>query len=118
MSILIEAAGGADFTPRMATQVGYRREVRSSLLQPVDSQTPFVILRFPDTRSGTFEFLLVDAAAAEAAENVLAMGEVLNYTNTDVSPTEAFDFVVTGQISRDRNMPLKSWTVRCGFREV
>jgi hypothetical protein len=119
MTILIESPLGGSFSPRLAPEISYTREVRSSILQPVDTQTPFVILKFPDSRSGTFEFLLVDAAAALSAETILEHGEVFTYTNDDVAGSEeSFDFVVTGQIVRARNMPYRSWTVRCGFREV
>lgn len=119
MTILVESPLGGSFTPRLAPSISYTREVRTTLVQPIDTQTPHVILKFPDSRSGSFEFLLVDAAAALAAENILGHGEALTYTNDDVpTAVESFDFVVTGQITRVRNMPYRSWLVRCGFREV
>lgn len=83
MTIRVLSPLGGVIEPIMSPEIAWTREVRSSLLQPVDRQTPFVILKFPDSRAGVFEFLVADIAGAEQAETILGHGQVLTYENTD-----------------------------------
>lgn len=120
MTIRVTAIdSGFDFEPILSPTIDITQTVRSSVLQPLGLGAPYVTLRPADTRSGQFEFLLATAADALTAVNILIAGVVFHYLNDDVpTAVEEFDFVVVDQVQRVRNMPFRSWTVRCGFRET
>lgn len=76
------------FQPLMSPELAWTQESRNGIIQPVDGTSPFVTLRFPDTRSGTFEFLFPDRASMELARGILNQPARFLYENTDQADGE------------------------------
>lgn len=106
-------------TPEVVNGFTASREPGNIVHTVLGSSTPDVSLRPSALRAGTLELVFATAAAATAAEAVMALPQVLTITDPDVAEV-GMDFVVAGgatEITLD-DQTRSVWVLRVPFQEV
>lgn len=94
------------------------REARNVVHEILGSNVPAVSLRAARTRSGTFRFMFVDAAVAQAALNMLGSASKITLADTD-RPGVGMIFVAAGSVSIELEDSTRNlWVIECDYRET
>lgn len=107
---------GATITPVLVLNYATRRASRNVLLEPLGSPYPTVFLREAQSKAGTLSLLFLGDAPSRAAEDFLAAADRFTFAEPTVG--ESWDFIVTGAVTRTRQMGTSYWTVDAEVREV
>lgn len=111
-----EWVDGASLNPILVLDYAYTRGSRNVVLEPLGSSDPTVFLRPARSRAGTLSLLFGSAFAAREAVKTLSAADRFSFSEPAVG--EAWDFIVTGDVTNTKVTGVDYWTVDAEVREV
>ena len=115
-SVATDWTDNRTITPVAVLNYATRRASRNVLLEPLGSKYPTVFLREAQSRAGTLSLLIRGDEESREAEEFLASGNRFTFSEPTVG--EEWDFVVSGAITRTRQIGTDFWIVDAEVREV
>lgn len=102
--------------PLLVLNYAVRRGSRNVVQERLASKYPTVFLREAQSKAGTLSLLFGDDASSREAEEFLSSANRFHFAEPTVG--EAWDFVVTGDVTRTRQTGTSYWIVDAVVREV
>lgn len=109
--------GTATIVPVQVLDYDAEAEHGNIVHRPLGTDDVDVVLRPAGPRSGTFELVMADEAAAAAAELALRTATVWAYTRDDMPSTD-MQLIVRGRVRRWRDRATARWLVSLGWQEL
>jgi hypothetical protein len=116
MATITAASDSTVLTPVMVLDYAYNRASRNVVLDTLGTSYPTVFLREALSRAGTLSLLFPSALSARQATEVLSRADRYSFAEPTVG--EAWDFIVTGDVTNTKAPGFDFWIVNAQVREV